>query len=37
MHDSDVAKPEGLYESLHNFVMRDRAVSFCCLWCGHKC
>ena len=28
VHDSDVAKPEGLYESLHNFVLRDGGGEF---------
>lgn len=36
VHDSDVAKPEGLDESLHNFVVRDRAVSFRCRWCRYQ-
>jgi hypothetical protein len=37
VHDSDVAKPEGLDESLHDFVVRDGAVSFRCRWCRHQC
>ena len=37
VHDSDVAKPEGLDESLHNFVVWDRAVRFRCLRCWHQC
>jgi hypothetical protein len=37
VHDSDVAKPEGLDESLHNFVVRDGAVSFRWCWCRHQC
>jgi hypothetical protein len=34
--DSDVAKPEGLDKSLHDLVMRDRAVRFRCHWCWHQ-
>jgi hypothetical protein len=34
--DSDGAKPEGLDKSLHDLVMRDRAVRFRCHWCWHQ-
>src|SRR5579864_3092037 len=33
MDKADVAKPESLDQSFHDFVMRDRAVSFRCRWC----
>src|SRR5229473_1851262 len=36
MADSNVAKPEGLYQSLYDLVVRDRTVSFGCRWCGHQ-
>jgi hypothetical protein len=35
VHDSDVAKIEGLDEGLHNFVVWDRAVSFPWRWCRY--
>ena len=35
--DADVAKPERLDQSLHDLVMRDRAVCFRCRWCWHQC
>jgi len=36
MDDSNVAKPEGLYQSLYDLVVRDRTVRFGCQWCGHQ-
>ena len=36
MDDADVAKPERLDQSLHDLVMRDRAVRFGRRWCGHQ-
>ncbi len=34
--NADVAKAKRLNQSLHDFVVRDRTVSFGCRWCGHQ-